>query len=123
VVAEGPVGARWAGRWRLFRYEVRRWRDGFIPDVGEAVASPKRLWEGDSDAALAVLDLVPRVPILVWGRDESRTGDMWNSNSLISWVLALAGIDPESIELPRNGRAPGWDAGIALSRRAAEPAR
>ena len=37
VVAEGPVGIRAAGRFRLFRYEVRRWRDGVIPDVAEAV--------------------------------------------------------------------------------------
>ncbi|HEU0303255.1 MAG TPA: hypothetical protein VFR32_01610, partial [Gaiellaceae bacterium] len=37
VVAEGAVGARWAGRFRLFRYEVRCWRDGTIPDVAEAV--------------------------------------------------------------------------------------
>lgn len=33
VVAEGAVGARWAGRFRIFRYEVRRWRNGVIPDV------------------------------------------------------------------------------------------
>jgi hypothetical protein len=25
VVAEGPVGTRWAGRFRIFRYEIRRW--------------------------------------------------------------------------------------------------
>ena len=31
VVAEGPVGMRWAGRFRIFRYEIRRWRDGRIP--------------------------------------------------------------------------------------------
>ena len=37
VVAEGPVGARWAGRFRLFRYEIRVWRGGHIPDVAEAV--------------------------------------------------------------------------------------
>ena len=37
VVAEGAVGTSAAGRFRLFRYEVRRWRDGIIPDVGEAV--------------------------------------------------------------------------------------
>ena len=43
VVVEGPVGARWAGRARIFRYEVRRWRDGVIPDVAEAVESPRRL--------------------------------------------------------------------------------
>src|SRR3712207_3705990 len=39
VVAEGPVALRSAGRVRLFRYEVRCWREGVIPDVGEAVAS------------------------------------------------------------------------------------
>src|SRR5579885_704149 len=31
VVREGPVGARWLGRLRAFRYEVRCWRDGRIP--------------------------------------------------------------------------------------------
>ena len=40
VVAGGAVGSRWAGRLRLFRYEVRRWRDGVIPDIAEAVESP-----------------------------------------------------------------------------------
>jgi len=43
VVAEGSVGARWAGRFRICRYEIRRWRDGHIPDVAEAVESPRRL--------------------------------------------------------------------------------
>src|SRR6476619_5212783 len=43
VVAAGAVGSRWAGRFRVFRYELRRWRDGVIPDVGEAVDSPRRL--------------------------------------------------------------------------------
>jgi hypothetical protein len=41
VVCEGPVAARWLGRSRLFRYEVRCWREGRIPDVAEAVASPR----------------------------------------------------------------------------------
>ncbi len=36
VVREGPVGLRWLGRFRMFRYEIRRWRDGAIPDVAEA---------------------------------------------------------------------------------------
>jgi hypothetical protein len=39
VAVGGAVGARWAGRFRIFSYEVRRWRDGVIPDVGEAVDS------------------------------------------------------------------------------------
>ena len=33
VVAEGSVGTRAAGRLRPFRYEVRRWREGSIPDI------------------------------------------------------------------------------------------
>src|SRR5262245_11403175 len=86
VVAEGPVGVRAAGRLRLFRYEVRRWRDGVIPDIDEAVDSPRRLTE-DVEVARRLLELVPDVPRLVWGRDELRTGEMWNSNSLISWLL------------------------------------
>ena len=45
VVAEGPVGSRAAGRLRLFRYEVRRWRDGVIADAAQAVESPQRLSE------------------------------------------------------------------------------
>src|SRR4249919_1428655 len=32
AVVEGAVGLRLAGRLRLFRYEVRLWRDGTIPD-------------------------------------------------------------------------------------------
>ena len=30
VVVEGAVGSRWAGRMRIFRYELRCWRDGVI---------------------------------------------------------------------------------------------
>jgi hypothetical protein len=114
VVAEGPVGSRWIGRFRVFRYEVRRWRDGVIPDLAEAVDSPRRLGS-DPRLARRLLDLVPQVPRLVWGRDELRLGEMWNSNSVIAWLLARSGLDTESIEPPADGRAPGWDAGLALA--------
>ena len=40
VVATGAVGSRLAGRLRLFRYEVRCWRGGSIPDLGDAVGGP-----------------------------------------------------------------------------------
>ena len=43
VVADGPVGIRWAGTLRALRYEIRRWRDGVIADIDEAVESPQRL--------------------------------------------------------------------------------
>lgn len=116
VVAGGPVGMRWAGRLRIFRYEIRRWRDGEIPDAGEAVASP-RLLSADAAQARRLLDLVPLVPTPVWGRDELGTGEMWNSNSLIAWLIARSGIDAESIEPPPGGRAPGWTAGLVVARR------
>ena len=54
VVAEGPVGARWAARVRIFRYEVRRWRDGVILDVAEAVESPIRLTDDSTYRSAAV---------------------------------------------------------------------
>jgi hypothetical protein len=116
VVAEGAVGTKWAGRLRIFRYEVRCWRDGIVPDLEFAVASPSRLTE-DPLSAQAVLERLPSVPTLVWGRDELRAGDMWSCNSIISWVLAQAGLDTGSIKPPGQGRAPGWDAGIEAARR------
>ena len=116
VVAEGPVGSRWTRALRLFRYEIRRWPGGVIPDVDEAVDSPERLTD---DPALAerVLELVPEVPTPVWGRDELRAGEMWNSNSLISWLLARSGLGVDAVQPPAGGRAPGWDAGLAVARR------
>ena len=116
VVGEGPVGTRWAGRFRIFRYEIRRWRDGHIPDVKEAVESPRRLTD-DRARAQQLLELVPQVPTPVWGRDDLNTRDMWNSNSVIAWLIARSGIDTESIQPPAAGRAPGWQAGLVVARR------
>jgi hypothetical protein len=116
AVVEGPVGSPRASRFRIFRYEIRLWRDGHIPDVAEAVDSPQRL-SNDVDSARRVLELVPQVPTLVWGRDEFGTGEMWNSNSVIAWVIARSGIDTESMQPPAGGRAPGWQAGLVVARR------
>jgi hypothetical protein len=116
VVAVGAVGSRWAGRFRIFRYELRRWRDGVIPDIAEAVESPRQLTT-NADIARRILELAPSVPAAVWGRDELRTGEMWNSNSVVSWLLARCGLSPESIDAPAGGRAPGWRAGVAVARR------
>jgi hypothetical protein len=43
VVAGGAVGSRGLGRFRIFHYEIRVWLGGHIPDVAEAVESPRRL--------------------------------------------------------------------------------
>jgi hypothetical protein len=77
VVAEGPVGASWAGRLRI----------------------------------------IPQMTQLVWGRDELGAGEMWNSNSMISWLIARTGLDVDSIKPPAWGRAPGWSAGVVLAAR------
>jgi hypothetical protein len=122
VVAEGAVGARWAGRLRLFRYEVRCWRDGVIPDVAEAVDSPHRVSD-DAEVAYRLLALVPTVPTAVWGRGELRTGEMWNSNSVTSWLLASSRLSTGSIAPPEHGRAPGWNAGLVVAARARQGKR
>jgi hypothetical protein len=114
VVAEGPVGTPVARSLRFLRYEVRRWRDGVIADINEAVASPQRLTD-DVVIAERLLELVPEVPTPVWGRDEIGAGEMWNSNSLISWLIVRAALD--TVDPPAGGRAPGWDAGVILARR------
>jgi len=113
----GPVGSRWLGRSRLFQYEVRRWCDGLIPDVDEAVSIQSV--GDDRDRAQRLLELVPQVPALTWGRDELRAGDMWNSNSLVSWLLARSGHEVSTIAPPEQGRAPGWQAGLVLAAREA----
>ena len=120
VVGVGPIGAHWLSRWPLFRYELRCWRGGVIPDLDEAVESPRRL---STDPAIAerVLRLAPQVPFFVWGRDDLGVGEMWNSNSQIAWLITRAGLDPDSVKLPRGGRAPGWTAGLVAEARRSVP--
>jgi hypothetical protein len=113
VVAEGPVGTKRVRSLRFLRYEVRRWRGGVIADLDEAVESPQRLTD-DVIVAERVLELVPEVPTPVWGRDEVRAGEMWNSNSLISWLLARAGLD---VGGRRRAGVRGHARGISCPRR------
>jgi nucleotide-binding universal stress UspA family protein len=118
VVATGPVGSRVAGRWPLFRYEVRCWRGGEIPDLAHAVGGACPVSTGRADAR-RVLELASSVPRLTWGRDEIAAGEMWNCNSVIAWLLASAGLATSTLRPPPGGRAPGWSAGLALALRAA----
>ena len=89
------------------------------PDRGEAVDSPRRV-SSDPARARQLLDLVPRFPTATWGRDEQQTGEMWNSNSLIAWLLARSGHDSDAISPPAHGRAPGWLAGLSVAAREAD---
>jgi hypothetical protein len=121
VVVQGPVGSRRIVRWRVFRYEVRRWLDGVIADAEEAVASP-RVLSDDPRLARRLLDLVGSLPTPVWGRDELGTGEMWSSNSVISWLLARNGLAADATSPPAGGRAPGWAAGLVIAARDPNPA-
>lgn len=116
VVATGVVGSRYLGWLRLFRYEVRCWRGGSIPDLGEALGAPPRL-SSDPHVARRLLDLVTTVPRPVWGRDELKAGEMWNSNSVIAWLISTAGLSTHQLRPPPRGRAPGWLAGLEVARR------
>jgi hypothetical protein len=117
VVVEGPVGVPGVAGLRALRYEIRCWRDGAIDDIDEAVGDPIRLSDSAADAR-RVIALTREVPRLTWGRDELGTGEMWNSNSVVSWLVKRAGLPAEGIRPPRGGRAPGWRAGITVARRA-----
>jgi hypothetical protein len=119
AVAGGAVGSRRLGRFSIFRYEVIRWRGGVIPDVAEAVDSP-RVISTDIETARRLLGLVPRLPAPVWGRDELGTGEMWNSNSIVSWLLTRSGVEADSIKPPAGGRAPGWRAGLVVAHNRAQ---
>lgn len=118
VVRMGPVGLRVLGRFRAFRYEVRCWLGGQIPDLGYAVDSPRRV--SDRPTVIAnLLSTIRDVPALTWGRDELHAGEMWNSNSLVAWLLARVCGGCDVIRPPAGGRAPGWNAGLLLAARQA----
>jgi hypothetical protein len=118
VMATGAVGSRHLGWLRPLRYEVRCCRGGSIPDLGEAVGGPRRV-SSDPRVARRLLDLVASVPTPVWGRDEHAAGEMWNSNSMIAWLIAGAGLSTDDLQPPARGRAPGWHAGLEVARRSA----
>jgi hypothetical protein len=48
------------------------------------------------------------------------SGEMWNSNSIIAWILMQNGIDAAEVGCPAGGRGPGWRAGVVVADR--EPA-
>jgi hypothetical protein len=101
---------------RLFRYEVRCWRGGAIPDLGAAVGGARRLTD-DPLVARGIVDAVATVPTPVWGRDELRAGEMWNSNSVVAWLIATVGLATKQLGPPAGGRAPGWASGLAVAAR------
>ena len=118
-LATGPVGFRGADRFRLFRYQLRCIPGNTLPDEQWAVTSPVRLSD-DCEAVRRIIARAPSVPPHVWGRHAPGTDEIWTSDSVISWLLVVAGIDLSRIAPPPGSRAPGWFAGVALGRAAAE---
>jgi hypothetical protein len=116
VVGEGAVGSRAAGRLRVFRYELRCRLGGSIPDLDWAVGGPRRLVEGESGAS-RLIESLSEMPLPTWGRDELQTGEMWTSNSVVSWALTTCGAGDVPSGLPPGGTAPGWSAGSIVARR------
>jgi len=116
VVARGPVGLRPLGQSRFFRYEVRCWKNGDLPDRAWAVGEPV-LVSHDEAVIRAVLQHVSDVPTLVWGLPVATTMDMWNSNSLVAWLLSTTLPDSSLPSPPEGCRAPGWAAGLAVALR------
>lgn len=112
VVLTGPVWAPWLIRFRAFRYEVRCWKGGKVADIAEAVATGEV--STDPKTASRLIDLAATVPSLSWGRRIDHADEMWNSNSVISYLLASAGLPAAEFQPPIGGTAPGWRTGIAV---------
>jgi hypothetical protein len=75
VAAEGAVGSRRAGRFRIFRYEIRLWRGGRYSGRRRS-RRESAATDTDEHRARRMLDVVALVPTPVWGRDELPTGEM-----------------------------------------------
>lgn len=120
VVATGPVGARFLGRSRWFRYEVR---SRAVDSTHESREAARWRLPVSRTSAEAVLRIAKETPCFTWGRDVFRIGDLWTSNSVVSWLLQSAGVDASRVRPPDDGVAPGWESGIvaALARDADEP--
>jgi len=116
VVAEGPVGVRWLGRFRLFRYEIRSWRGGAIPDVSYAVASPVRV-STDVEQARRVIELVPRVPDA--GVGSGRAGDRGYVELELRGFLAPRASGRRDRRATPTGRRPSSGLGGRTHRRSA----
>lgn len=111
----GPVGTNWAGRLRLFRYQVCLLPDDALPDQAWAVAPPTRLTE-DPAVVAAVMELSKKVPAYTWGRRRRGHPEMWTSDSAVAWILTRAGVELQAVGPPPGCRAPGWRSGIVEAR-------
>ena len=82
VVAEGPVGARFLGRSRLFRYEVRCWRGG-------SIRTWQLQWAGPSGSAA--------IPTQPGGSSTSSRSSQPAHGVVTSWARARCGTRTRSL--------------------------
>ncbi len=116
VVCEGPVGFRWLGRFRAFRYEVRCWPGA--PSRMSLKPSTARCDYRGTSSGRSPARGAPRGARADLGRDELGTGEMWNSNSVVAWALARSGEDMDTIEPPPEAvRRDGGQAWCSLDAR------
>ena len=95
-------------------YGIRKWRNGKIVE-GTRAAPNSPIVSDDCDVAQLLLDLVSSVSSNDYGSDD--LGERWTSNSVASYLLQKAGLDPSRIPPPPNGIVPGWNAGIDAAKR------
>lgn len=69
-------------------------------DSDQARSSPGVLAISSARRVGIDLELMPQMPALVWGRDQLGAGEMCNTNSMISWLMARTGLDVDSIHPP-----------------------
>jgi hypothetical protein len=81
---------------------------GFVGREHELTELLGGLDDARPERARRLLGLVLEAPAPVWGRDEFGAGEMWHSNSLVSWLIPRTGLDVCSIQPRPGGRAPRW---------------
>ena len=114
VVATGAVGSRWLRPSRLFRYEIRCWRGGVIPDLAFARGGRRRLSD-DPIVAQRVLDAVAAAPTPVGPGRARYGGDV--ELELADLVVAGGG-GPGDRRDPRSGGRSRAGMGRGARRRA-----
>ena len=124
---KAPVGSRWAradSDLPLRDPPLARWRDPGRRRGGRQPAAADRGFPLRAGRARSCAN----VPMPVWGRDELGTGEMWNSNSVVAWLIARSGLAVDAVastcRRARSGMAcrsarsptPGRSAGRRSSR-------
>ena len=114
-VASGPVAFQLLGRSRFFRYEVHCWRDGVIP-TGTTRSVIPRCVSNDPDDRRSHPGPRSAVPNAHDGvATTSAPGTCGTPTRSLPGCCPGRGSRTADVHPPRNGRAPGWRAGLVAS--------